>query len=107
MIGKIERDTLIPYKTKNKFVNKKSIYLTLEFDKSLKGLNKIVSETWEKTFNDHPFLGETKLVVLNKMQSNLGSLMVHGFPYPSINDFKYKKCSDCALNHARAHAITV
>jgi hypothetical protein len=94
MIGKIDRNDLIPYKNKKKFIDNKTIFLNVEFEKTLVNLKDIFIKTWKNTFLNHETLKDTKLIILNKMQLNLSSLMVHNFPYPKISIFSYKNCSD-------------
>jgi len=112
MIGRIKRDDLIPYKEKKTFVNKKNIYLTLNYDKNLKNVNQIAVQSWLKCFQNHPILKEFNLVVLNKMQPNLGSILVHNFPCPKLNSFKYKKsenvnCLVCRFSKDKAEKISL
>jgi hypothetical protein len=87
MISEIDRDSLISYKEKKNFLDKKEIILKFPFDLNFINFKGIFADAFNKIKNNYFFLADKKLKLVNNMQPNLGQLLVHNFRF----DFNYLK----------------
>ena len=98
-IGKIERESLLPYKEKSKFIkSEKLIYFGTEFNKSVANFNKEVSDSFNTIFKNHNLFYDYKLRLYNSMANNINTIFVHNnkmnFFKNTISCFK-ANCSTC------------
>ena len=92
-IGKINRDSLLPYKNKLNYINSdKSIFFGTEFNKYFCNLNDEVADSFYTITAKHSLLNGFKLKLYNKMANNICDLFVH-----NNNAYKnfYKNTKPC------------
>ena len=95
-ISNINRNSLIQYKQKNKFLDfSKNIPFFTKFECSLSNFNKIIYSSYFKTSFLNSVLNNFKLNIVNTININLNKLFVHNFNIPSISIFKTIKCNKC------------
>jgi hypothetical protein len=93
-VGKIERNSLIPYKSKNDsntYTNNDYILFKLPFDLNFKHDKDKLFKLKNIYIKNKNFEG-MKIRFFNSMQSNLSSLLIHNFRFPKIVSYKNKKC---------------
>lgn len=93
MVFKLERDKLIEYKTKN-IQDKRIVNFKIDFDKNIKNFNKVFQKAINKTAKKFEVFSNLKFRVINKMQLNLNSLLVHNFKLPRSYFSSFIKCED-------------
>ena len=78
MVGNLDRLSLLPYKEKSNIFTKNNIFLKLPFNFNILNLSEILSFSLKNiTLNN--ILLTLKLRLLNFMEPNLSSIMVHNF----------------------------
>ena len=91
MVGNLDRLSLLPYKEKSNIFTKNNIFLKLPFNFNILNLSEILSFSLKNiTLNN--ILLTLKLRLLNFMEPNLSSIMVHNFKLNLFEYFKYTKC---------------
>lgn len=93
-VANINRDELIPYKEKNNNFIKNKIYFCFQFDKNVSNIKQIILKSWENTIKTHPIFKNLELVVINSMQQNLSSILLHNFRFPKSNLYNFIKCEN-------------
>jgi hypothetical protein len=94
-VGKINRESLLPYNTKNiNILCNNSIKLFLEYDINNDIFRNYLYNTFLNLSNKFDFLKHHKLFIINKVKTNIGSLMIHGFKQNQTKKCFYKKCED-------------
>ena len=96
-VGELDRSSLLPYKNKEKNVVNTKLKMFFNFDKNLFNFKKIVYDSFFKikVDSDHTeFFKNKNLLFVNKINQNLGSILIHNFKFESKNEkFFCKKCS--------------
>ena len=96
LISNINRNNLIQYKPKNKFLDfSKNIPFFTKFECSLSNFNKIIYSSYNKTSFLNSVLNNFNLNIINTININLNKLFVHNFKIPSISKCKTIKCNSC------------
>ena len=101
MVANLNRDKLLEYKIKkSKQKTQFSLLNTAVFDKNLLNLKEIFLNSFNNLKKEYVLLKPYKLSLLNKMQTNMGSLLVHNIFSLNLNikNFKYLKCDDLNCN---------
>ena len=94
-ISNVNREELIPYKTKdNVFLTNNSIKIFLKYDKSFDFLNNCVHETFFKLNDKFSFLRDRKIAIINTINTNIGSYLIHNFKFNKHSTCKYNKCNN-------------
>jgi len=96
MVSRMDRDSLICYKEKNKFDMDNNIVFKFPYDFNFINSKNICIQSFNNIKTKYDFLKDKKLRIINYIQPNIGRLLVHNFPI-NINKyklFKYLKCSD-------------
>jgi hypothetical protein len=96
-IGKVERDSLLPYKVKKNFLksrDKKTILYYHKYNYNLK-VNNIINNS----FNNTSLLSNYDFLYINKVNCNLNNALVHNFNIKKQVKYKTKKClqKDCII----------
>jgi hypothetical protein len=101
MVSHLKRDDLLKYKDKsNSFglIDNKTFIFKTNFDNSLSETHKCIQNAFHKVSNENVKLNSTKLKIINKIQPNLGAILINNFKLPKI--IKYF-CSSCCLNYCK------
>jgi hypothetical protein len=73
----LNRDDLINYKIKKSIDFDNCILLRMNFDLNYVNIQKDIKKVFNNCFKDHPLLRQFKLKIINKTQTNLGSLTIN------------------------------
>jgi len=96
-VSVLNRNSLIPYNVKNNkkaFFTPNSLTLPRIYTENLADLDKIFFDTFNKTINvERRF----KLNLINKMDYNLGSILINGFSRIKEKLNITKPCNDCSV----------
>lgn len=98
MVSKLDRKKLLCYKERESRTNENIIIFKHEFDKSIKNFNEIFRSSFDKVFKNDDKLCNLDFLLVNKMQNNLKSILIHDFEIPSIEKNYYKRCNDLKCN---------
>jgi len=90
----LDREKLLKYRVKPERKFSKCIFFKTVFDKNISLVDTLSKNVFKKTIKNKEELKELNLFVVNKMQPNLKSLMVHDFKIPSIYKNFFKKCNN-------------
>jgi hypothetical protein len=94
MVANLDRSSILQYKDRK--INKNfidSIFFQLAFSMNLPNIKQIISSSWSAVEKTTPLLDKYKLNIVNNMQPNVSSLLIHKLKCSPIIDFKYYKCS--------------
>jgi hypothetical protein len=98
MVSSLERDKLLEYKEKNRLNFNCNFIYKFNFDNNISNFNNLASHAFENFKKDNEKFKNFKLKIVNKMQLNLSSLLIHNFKFPSVIKCFYKKCSNINCN---------
>jgi hypothetical protein len=97
MICKLDRNSILYNKNKSKNsidFDQTFIYKNC-FDKNVLNINQIIKDSFECIKKlDIKFYENKKIFIINKLQNNLLSLLVHNHKFPFISKNFYKKCNN-------------
>jgi len=93
-ILKIDRDKLLNYKKKKSINFNNCILLRMNFDLNYIQIQKDIKKVFKKCFSDHPLLRQYSLKILNKTQTNIGSLTINNLSPDQLifKNFSFEKC---------------
>jgi hypothetical protein len=94
MVTNLDRNSLLKYKEKNNTLDNNTFIFKLQFDKNLVNINEIIKNSFYFLKNQNPLLEDKKILIVNKMQFNLASLMVHNFRFNFFENNCFKHCND-------------
>ena len=98
VISKVDRNTLIPYKIKEKNIDfSKNILFFHNFNYNLYKFNDFIFNSYKKTTLKFPILKNFSLNIVNKISTNLNSIFVHNFNLDYFSSFYTKKCFNCRI----------
>ena len=97
MVSALDRDHLIMYKEKKKIDFNKNFIYKFNFDNNISNFSFLAINAFKNFKRENVKFNDFNLKIVNKMQLNLSSLLVHNFKYPISVRNNYKKCSksDC------------
>ena len=101
MVSLIKREELLKYKNKiNKFglIDNNTFILKTNFDNSLSNVHNCIKRAYQNVSNENNKLLDTKLKIINKIQPNLGAILINNFNLPKIKNYF---CSPCCLNNCK------
>ena len=98
MVSKLDRKKLLCYKNRESRTNDNVIIFRHEFDKNIKNFNFIFKSSFNEIFKNDDELKALDLLLVNKMQNNLKSILIHNFKIPTIDKNNYKRCRDLNCN---------
>ena len=93
MVGSLDRQSLIPYKTDSKDYSENSIFFNLPFNFNILNCKKIIFDSF-KTISNCDLFSKIKFKFINSIQPNLSSLLVHNFKLEPLNYHFYTKCKN-------------
>lgn len=94
MVGDLDRNSILDYKEKNKDeFSKKNLFYLMPFNFNVLNLEKTFYDSF-KAISKSSLLSDFKFKLIYSMQPNLGSIFIHDFKIPSLNNFSFKKCKD-------------
>ncbi|CAF1127635.1 unnamed protein product, partial [Brachionus calyciflorus] len=98
MVFKLDRNDLLDYKIKP-FREKDVIDFKINFDINSKDFKGVFKKAFVKYFGNIEETKKLRFRLINKMQNNLSSILVHDFKFPVSKSFCYQKCSnvDCSI----------
>jgi hypothetical protein len=94
MVYKLDRNKLLEYKTRESINFNETFVLRNNFDNNIVNFKKLAHRAFENFKEDFPQFSDNKLLIINKMQNNLSSLLVHDFKFPSVSKNCYNSCRD-------------
>jgi hypothetical protein len=90
----IDRNSLLEYKIKKDRIDfEKSFVFRNIFNKNISNFNFIIKTAFNSFKQYYPMFNDHKLFLVNRMQNNLSSILIHNFKYPQVYKNKYKKCN--------------
>jgi hypothetical protein len=93
MVANIKRDYLLEYKPKKQEIDfEKSFIFKYEFNKNISNFKEIIKKAFNSFKENHTKYRDHNIFLVNKMQNNLSSILIHNFKYPKIYKNRYKKC---------------
>jgi len=93
-VGKISRESLLPYKSgSNNFLNSNSYNMFIEFDKNSYLYRHYLYEVYNDLSKELDIFKNHKLLIINKVKTNIGSLLIHGFKIKKSIKFSYNNCN--------------
>jgi hypothetical protein len=99
--AKIDRLSLLPYKDdeNNNFLNKNAFFIFQTFDFNFNYLRSCIYNYFAFISNNFSSTYNKRIVILNRIKTNIGSLLIHKFPLEETKNFKYKSCYnlDCLV----------
>ena len=95
MIGDLNRDDIINYKTKNAktFDFKSTLFFKIPFNFNFLNLEKTFSDSFNIIKNNNNSLSNIKFNLINSMNFNLSQLLVHGAKMNTYKKYNYTKCN--------------
>jgi hypothetical protein len=94
-VGNIERKKLLPYKPKdNNFLNNNSLKIFIKYDDNNYLLKNFLYHCYYKLKNEFEVIKENKLLIINKINDNIGSMLIHNKKLEKNCKYSYLKCKD-------------
>ena len=94
MVSKLDRDLLLEYKPKKTINFNNTFILKHKYDCNITNFKDLAYKAFNSFKKEKIEFKDFKLMVINTMQNNLSSLLVHNFKYPQISKKFYKKCNN-------------
>ena len=95
MVSNLDQESLIEYKNKDKGINFDKTFIFRQFfDKNIVNFNKVLKDAFNNFKDKVPIFKDHRIFLVNKMQNNLASIMIHGFSYPSVYKNNFKRCKN-------------
>jgi hypothetical protein len=96
-ISSVDRETLIPYKDKKPKNDITDLFFKNFFDFNLLNLNLVFHSSFLKLKTLYPYLANQNINLINCLQLNISSLLVHNFKLDKKHYFKTKRCNKCHI----------
>jgi uncharacterized protein with HEPN domain len=99
VIGKIDRNKLLPYKTKDNFLtkgNQKNILFFLNFNYNIDCKNLIYNSFYHCKNNS--YFKDYKLLYINRVNLNINNILTNNFKIQKFCKFKTEKCNELNCN---------
>lgn len=94
MVASLDRIEILKYKEKKENMKKDLLIFKHTYETNLGNFNQIFKESFRNIFkNDETFKNYDYLLV-NKMQNNISSILIHNFNIPFIIKNKYNRCEN-------------
>jgi hypothetical protein len=94
MVSSLDRNLLLKYKDKTNNLDNNTFIFKNQFDKNLININEIIKNTFDSLKRQFNIFESKKILIVNKMQFNLSSLMVHNFRIDFHKENSFKSCND-------------
>jgi 6-pyruvoyl-tetrahydropterin synthase len=97
MVTYLDREKLLLYKPKKVIDFENTFFIKSNYDSNILNFKEIAYKAFSTFKDKNTKYKNHKLMIINTMQHNISSLLVHGFKYPLIRNFYYKRCekSNC------------
>jgi len=99
LVSDIEREILLPYKIKNKndLDFSKNLFYFHNFNFNIYNFNDFIFSSIYKSYSKFPFLKSFSCKIINRVENNLNSILVHNFNLQKKFSFFTKKCNSCRI----------
>ena len=100
MVAKLQRNSLLEYKQRKQINFNDTFIFKYFFDFNVQNINEIIYSSFFDLRASFPFLRNTNIKIVNKMQNNISSLLVHNFKlkkYPIKYCFKRCANANCSI----------
>ena len=94
MVSSLDRNKLLKYKEKKKMDFNNNFLYRFNFDNNISNFTSLATNAFNKFKRENLKFNNFNLKIVNKLQLNLSSLLVHNFKFPSVLRNFYKKCRD-------------
>ena len=94
MVTNLDKSSIIQYKERQ--INKNfidSIFFQMAFSMNFPNIKQILNTSWSNVVKSDSALDKFKLNIVNNMEPNISSLLVHNFKFQPFINFKYSSCS--------------
>jgi hypothetical protein len=82
-VTNIKRDSLLEYKPKKQEIDfEKSFIFKYEFNKNISNFKEIIKKAFNSFKENHTKYRDHNIFLVNEMQNNLSSILIHNFKYP-------------------------
>jgi hypothetical protein len=98
MVTYLDRDKLLLYKPKKSIDFENTFFIKNNYDSNVLNFKEIAYKAFNSFKNMNEKYKNFKLMVINTMQHNISSLLVHGFKYPFIKKYCYNRCESLRCN---------
>jgi hypothetical protein len=97
MVSRLDRDSLLLYKKRKNINFENTFLLKNRYDNNVHNFKEIAYKAFDTFKEENVIFKYHKLMIVNTMQNNLSSILVHNFKYPYIKSFSFKHCEnlDC------------
>jgi hypothetical protein len=94
MVSKLERDSLLVYKKKKEINFDNTFLIKNKYDCNVLNFKEIANVAFNSFRENNSKFKDHKLMVINTMQNNISSLLIHDFKFPSQINYCYKRCEN-------------
>ena len=97
MVSRLDRDSLLLYKKRKNINFENTFLLKNRYDNNVNNFKEIAYKAFDTFKEENVIFKDHKLMIVNTMQNNLSSILVHNFKYPYIKSSSFKHCEnlDC------------
>ena len=104
LIGKVDRNCLIPYKNKNLNYLDNCIFFKIPFEKNLIDIDKILKNCFLSISTNSEFLKDMRFKTIFMKNPNISSIFVHHTTSFNFEKYSYSKCDNincliCKFSH--------
>lgn len=92
MVARLRREDLLQYKKREKIDYKTTFTFKLNFDKNMLNINDIIHSSFNNLKNTCENVKGNKIMIINEMQYNLSSLLIHNFKLQDISKNRFIRC---------------
>ena len=93
MVLRLDRIQLLSYKEKKDLDLNEKIFFRNIYERNTKNINQILKKSFDETIKLNDSTKNLNICVINKMQPNLISLLVHDFSFPIVSKNNYRRCN--------------
>jgi len=94
MVSSLDRNKLLEYKVRKKLDFNNNFIYKFNFDNNISNFSSLALNAFDNFKRENTKFNNFKLKIVNKMQFNLSSLLVHNFKFPFRLKNFYKKCEN-------------
>jgi hypothetical protein len=107
MVLRLDRNDLIKYKNKRKLDFDKNFIIKNDFDKNILNFKEVFNKAFLNFKKENEIYQDYKLTIINTVQRNFQSMLVHKFPLPGYSKKNYircynKKCKTCNYSNFKS-----
>ena len=94
MVSNLDKEKLLLYKDKKNLDYKNNFIFKTVFDLNLYNQADIIKKSFENLKNDDERFKKFDIIVVNKCQLNLSSLLIHNFKFPRVDKQYFRVCNN-------------